>query len=108
MARYEGMDEILQRVRQRLQEPAPVGNDLLPAAEPPPGTVARQEQQFVRVMDVAGMLQRQAETFSELLSPEYVRSLTDGQQQHLLAALGAVLHELWGVEDVLQRTTTSE
>jgi hypothetical protein len=105
MARFEGMDEILQRVRQQLPEPdsAP-GETSLEAPAGAGTTVADDAQHFTRIIAAAARLQTDAEAFSQLVSSEYLATLPDEQQQHLLAALGVVLHELWGVEDRLQRT----
>jgi hypothetical protein len=109
MARFEGMDEILQRVREQLQEPDAPNRETPRELPLSVGTtVAGDTQQFDRILEVAARLQSDGESFAQLVSREYLATLTDDQQQHLLAALGAVLHELWGVEDLLQRTPPRE
>jgi hypothetical protein len=102
VARYEGMEDILQRVRKRLGEPE------APATIPPPESAATlavplREQQYLRTVDAAQSLLRSAETLKEMLSSEYVRSLNSEQQEHLLTILGQIFHDLWAVEGALQR-----
>lgn len=101
MARYEGMEDILQRVRKRLGEPqAPA----LTAPPEPPAALAvpLREQQYLRTVDGAQSLLRSAETLKEMLSSEYVRTLNSEQQEHLLMIIGQIFHDLWAIEGALQ------
>lgn len=101
VARYEGMEDILQRVRKRLGEPqAPA----LTAPPEPPAALAMplREQQYLRTVDGAQSLLRSAETLKEMLSSEYVRTLNSEQQEHLLMIIGQIFHDLWAIEGALQ------
>lgn len=102
MARYEGMEDILQRVRDRLGQPEEntVGTPPEPAVHL---TVQPHEQQYLRTLDAVRALFQHAEGLREVLSSEYVATLTQEQQDHLLLILRQALQELWSVEGELLR-----
>jgi hypothetical protein len=107
MARYEGVDEILQRVRDRLQAPETATEQ--PPPEPVPAfTVTMHEQQYVRALDAISTLQHHAELLRDALSSEIASVLTPDQHEHLRRQLGQALHELWAVEEALQHRAPFE
>ena|SRR5438270_7462136 len=102
MARYEGMDDILQRVRDRLGgsegEPRPT-----PPQPTPPFPVPIRQRQYLQTVDAAQAVLQSAEMLKELLSIEYVETLTPEQHEHMITTLGKIFHELWSIEGALQR-----
>jgi hypothetical protein len=107
MARYEGMDEMLQRMRERLGQPE------MPLEDPATSTVLEfpvpfREQQHFRALDQARALLNGAEQLRDSLRPEYLGTLAPEQQEQLLSLLGQILQELRSVESALQRRAPFE
>lgn len=107
MARYEGMDEILQRLSLRFGQealpPAPT-----PASEPapllPPASPVTAEPLHVRAaIESLARLRQEAERLRELLTEAARQQFSPDEQDELLALLGKVMHDLWSCETALQR-----
>jgi hypothetical protein len=107
MPRYEGMEELLQRLNSRFGQP----NDapLRVRAGPPQGAGTQTEsQQYALAIESVMRLLHEAEQLHALLNSETVRSLTSGEHDDLVGLLGKVLQELWTCEVALQRVATYE
>lgn len=102
MARYEGMEELLQRVRDRLGGPGTPPDDRIREGIPRL-VLPLHEQQYFLAIDATQAIARQADALRELLSPEFVRTLSSQQHENLLAAVDGVARELWSVEGALQQ-----
>src|SRR5206468_8104105 len=104
MARYEEMDELLDRVRERMaKRPAPVertpeeARSLLRLRLQ--DTQDTPEPNLVEAMQ--GLL-NVAQGLHDLLAPESVEALPPAQQQELLSLLRKVLYELRTCQNALQ------
>jgi len=107
VARYEGMDEMLQRVRERLGQPETPSEEAAPSAVLKLAVPFR-EQQNMRALDQARALLNGAEQLRDLLRPECLATLAPEQQERLIGLLGQTLQELRSVEDALQRRAPFE
>ena len=99
MPRYEGMEDLLQRVRQRLgvvDAEAEAGESALSAD---------QNLHYRATLETLRLLMRDAEKLRALLEPGDLRRLTEEQHDELMATLGKVLRELWRCKAVLERVT---
>jgi len=97
MPRYEGMEDLLQRVRQRLG----VVDAEVEAGENVPS--ADQNLHYRATLETLRLLTGDAEKLHELLEPGHSRPLTEEQHDELMATLGRVLRELWRCKAVLER-----
>jgi hypothetical protein len=107
VARYEGMDEMLQRVRERLGQPETPSEEAAPPAVLDLAVPFR-EQQYFKALDQARALLNGAEQLRDLLRPEYLGTLAPEQQHQLVNLLVQTLQELKSVEDALQRRAPFE
>lgn len=99
MPRYEGMDDLLKQVRERLeggQEQREVNQGLCDAVLPVDGAT------YDTLIGGLGVLLREAEVVSALVTSPQSGSLTAPQRDHVLQLLGRVLEELWTAEAALQ------
>jgi hypothetical protein len=97
MPRYEGMEDLLQRVRQRLG----VVDAEAEAGESAPS--ADHNLHYTATLEMLLLLMRDAEKLHGLLEPEHSRRLTEQQHDELMATLGKVLRELWRCKAALER-----
>src|SRR5579884_3326276 len=99
MARYEGMDDLLARVRERLG----VDGVQEPAARPTPPrreTVQRDEQ-YTRALESALLLVRDVQTVGEQLTRELVEALTQEQRDELAGLITRAIQALRDHETAL-------
>lgn len=102
MPRYEEMDDLLRRVRERLvNEAASTGPTA--ALYRPSWDVIRPDDPYERVLACIQALVRDAELLHELLGAEHVHSLSAEQHEHVLSILNSVMQELWSSEVMLRR-----
>lgn len=104
MTRYEGMDELLQGVRERLQ-----GAKQSPLEDAPPRTPTLPLPIFDETYDssvgrLKALLADAGHVRETLLGADTAR-LSDDQRDHLLAILHEVMEELWACEADLQGIT---
>jgi hypothetical protein len=107
MARYEEMDELLDRVRRRLVDrPQSAENQ---ESEPTRlFDVVPRDDRFDQIMACTQMLMASAESLRELLASDTEGALTSEQQKHILSVLNSVLQELWSSEVSLRRAALSD
>lgn len=98
MSRYEGMDRLLEGVRERAQRSP---GERVRQELPPSGARMTPEQYDTIVGNLTNLL-RQANELREMVVAEDARILTEGRREHLLMLLGQVLEELWNTEATLQ------
>lgn len=98
MSRYEGMDKLLEDVRERVQQSA---GDRSRQAATASGVPMTSEQYDTIVGNLNNLLHAAGE-LREMVVAEDARLLTDGRREHLLMLLGQVLEELWNTEATLQ------
>lgn len=100
MARYEGMEELLQRVSQqlRVEEHKSGQGEIEAVSVAPPLSV----QQFGSMLESILLLMRDARQFRDLLRPEQIRLLSRDQHEDLEALLRKLFHELRECEAALQ------
>ncbi len=100
MPRYDEMDDLLRRVRDRLVDADP---EAQPEAAQPWLSVAAQEDQCERVLACTQALMRDAELLRELVAGEHLHALSAVQHEHVLSVLSSVMQELWSSEVTLRR-----
>jgi len=95
MPRYEGMDDLLQQVRDRLGvlEQAPH-----PSEEPDA------QEGYASLLEAVVLVVRDAGQLRSLLASEKLRAVTSQQHEELLSLLGKALRELWSCKAALERT----
>lgn len=98
MSRYEGMDKLLEGVRERTKKAS--GNR--PLQDPPLNGVPMTSEQYDTIVGTLNNLLHQASELREMVIAEDQKILTDGRREHLLMLLGQVLEELWNTEATLQ------
>lgn len=98
MSRYEGMDKLLEGVRDRARQSAGDRPHRAPAASGVPMT----SEQYDTIVGNLNNLLHAAGELHEMVVAEDARILTDGRREHLLMLLGQVLEELWNTEATLQ------
>jgi hypothetical protein len=101
MPRYEGMDEILERVRTRLgveDTARQTGTGQGPSVQ-----MAAPEGPYDRALEGLILLLHDAEQLRRLLSPEQIHILTPEQCDELRSILTKVQQELWRYEASLER-----
>ncbi|HZU12381.1 MAG TPA: hypothetical protein VFB58_06045 [Chloroflexota bacterium] len=99
MPRYEGMEDLLQQVRERLeraQAQHPMGKGPFDVELPV------DDATYDTLVGSLGVLQREAEAMSSLVASPRAGSLSGPQRDHVLQLLGQVLEELWTAEAALQ------
>jgi hypothetical protein len=105
MRRYEGMDELLKGVRERLQGVRGVALE----GESPPRTPAIPlpvvDETYDKAVRRLRALLTDAAHMREALTGEEMARLTDEQRDHLLAVLHEAMEELWACEAGLQGVT---
>lgn len=101
MRRYDGMDDLLQSVRERILASK---SRALPGRTESPFhvEVPIQDEAYDSVIGTLGVLLREAEQLQEMITGESARGLTEDQRDHILHMLGQVLEELWTAEACLQ------
>lgn len=97
MSRYEGMDRLLEGVRERAQKRPGERRK----QDPPTGNSMTSEQ-YDTIVGTLNNLLHQASELREMVIAEDQKILTDGRREHLLMLLGQVLEELWNTEATLQ------
>src|SRR5436305_13744742 len=107
MRRYEGMDELLRGVRERLQvatQHAPEAVSLPEASPPPAGRVPlpRFDSTYETAVTRLKALSREVEDARELIASEDIARLSDEQRDHLLAIVHQAMEELWTCEATIQ------
>ncbi len=109
MPRYEGMDDLLQRVRDRLEVVNP-GLEAQTGAPAVPGRADRPErnERYESTLEVLLLLLRDAEQLGELVLPEDLYGLTREQREDLESILAKVLHQLWSCKAALDGVKTAE
>ena len=106
MARYEGMDDLLKRVREHLSTAAePAGDEGVVTKGPVPAAI---DDQYERAVDRLNTLLRDAVQFRDALSPSGGKALSHAEIDELLRLLGRVLAELWTCESALQHVAPIE
>ena len=100
MPRYDGMDEILERLRGQMQVSQPAVGEVR-GGEPRAPSVTASDPSYATVLENVLLLLRDVENLRTLLTPQRLRSLTGEQEQELLALLGKVLQELKSCEAAL-------
>ena len=95
MTRYEGMDDLLHRVRERL--------GVAERAVDPPLEPHHQRQAHATAHETLQQLRRDAEQAHALLEVERPRALTEEEYEELRVILGKVLRELWQCRVALER-----
>jgi hypothetical protein len=98
MSRYEGMDKLLEGVRERAQR----GPRDYPRQDQQRPAVAMTSEQYDTIVGTLNNLLHQAVQLREMVADENNRLLPDGRREHLLMLLGQVLEELWNTEATLQ------
>jgi hypothetical protein len=98
MSRYEGMDKLLEGVRERTKKSA--GNH--PWQDPLANGAPMTPEQYDTIVGTLNNLLHQANELREMVIAEDQKILTDGRREHLLMLLGQVLEELWNTEATLQ------
>jgi hypothetical protein len=99
MNRYEGMDKILEGVRERAQKTA---GERARRQEGAPPAAPMTSDRYDTIVGTLNNLLHQASELRELVVAEDAHLLTDGRREHLLMLLGQVLEELWNAEATLQ------
>lgn len=101
MARYEGMDELLQRLRERLAVAEPKSKHANAASAST--TVDRGDRHYADILEGLLLLMREAEQLRARMAPELLDALTEEQRGDLLTILGKLLRELWVCRAALER-----
>jgi hypothetical protein len=102
MPRYDEMDDLLSRVRERLVDEA-TPSEPPAAASRPSLDMLQQDRQFEAALACTRALLHHAESLRELLGAENVHTLSAAQQEHVLSVLNSVMQELWSSEVTLRR-----
>jgi hypothetical protein len=102
------MEEMLQRVRERLGQPEATPAEEAPAPAVLGFDVPYRERQYFRALDHARALLTSAEQLRDLLRPEYLSTLAPDQHEQLLTLMGEIARELKSVEDAVQRRAPFE
>jgi hypothetical protein len=108
VARYEGMEEMLQRVRERLGQPEAAAPEESSSPAVLDFDIPYQEQQYFRALDQARALLSSAEQLRDLLRPEYLGTLAPDQHEQILRIVNEIALELKGVEEAVQRRAPFE
>lgn len=108
MARYEGMDEILDRMRQRLLEAGASGEEPRQTAFVPAAAVWKPDAAYTEILDCMLGLLREAERLEGLLRHGHVHALSCKQGEALRASLANVLSALLTCEELLHQSTRTE
>lgn len=98
MSRYEGMDKLLEGVRDRAQQS---DRNRPHQAQAASGAAMTSEQYDTIVGNLNNLLHAAGE-LREMVGAEESRFLPEGRREHLLMLLGQVLEELWNTEATLQ------
>lgn len=102
MRRYEGMEELLAQVRERLSAQVTELESAVHTASP---SVKQEpeDRNYVSVLNATLILVDDVEQLSDLLTPSRVETLDDEQRASLRSLLARVLDELQSLELSLQR-----
>ncbi len=107
MARYEDMDDVLRRVRERMVEVSQPSTceerEVTPSFD-----VLHQEDHYERVEACVQTLTASSELLRELLASEHLAEFSSAQHSHLLSALNSILQQLWSSEVSLRRAALPE
>jgi hypothetical protein len=99
MVRYEGMEDILQALRERLSE----DTSSEPSSVLPLSTETDlRSGQDVETVELLVRLLGEARRLRERIEVEGVRGMTPREHEDAVALLGKILQELWRCESVLQ------
>lgn len=101
MPRYDEMDDLLRRVRNRLVGTETESEDAPPARLPI--GLQRDEDQYERVLACTQALLNQAELLRELTGMEALSDWSAAQREHVLTVLARVVRELWSAEVAVRR-----
>jgi hypothetical protein len=105
MARYEGMDEIVERLQSRLAQgiPAPERSEPDMSLTAPGAAGASHPERYTDAVERIMRLLREAQDLRTLLGTARSGSLSQAELDDLLGLVGEVLQELWSCEAVLHR-----
>jgi hypothetical protein len=98
MSRYEGMDKLLEGVRERAQE----STQNRPRRASSTSAAPMTSEQYDTIVGNLNNLLHAAGELREMVVAEESRFLPEGRREHLLMLLGQVLEELWNTEATLQ------
>ena len=101
MPRYDEMDDLLRRVRDRLVETAAETRDASEARSPL--NLQRDDDQYERVLACMQALLHQAEVLRELTEMAELSGWSASQREHVLTVLAGVARELWNAEVTVRR-----
>lgn len=105
MARYEGMDKVLQGVRDRLSaRPDSVQRD---TTNPRKATVSRDDP-YANAVEGVMLLLRDAQKLRDLLAPSQVGAVTADQREEIRSLLVRVVVELSSHLDALEQVAQYE
>lgn len=102
MPRYEGMDDLLKGVRERLEGDHAGAEEASSDGGGYTVSMPLESQAYERVISHLVLLLREAEKLREMIGSNAGAGLDDDQSDHLLGLLGQVLEELWTCEAMLQ------
>jgi hypothetical protein len=102
MTRYEGMDELLRGVRERLGAGKQLPTEETPARRSSTMPLPVFDETYDSAVRRLKTLRADAERAREILTGQSTDGLTDDQRDHLLAILHEVMEELWATEAGLQ------
>lgn len=99
MTRYEGMEDLLQRVRDRLGvlEPLEVAVD-----------EGLGEEQYASMLETVLLVVRDTGQLRAGFTPERLRTLTPEQREDLLSLVSKSMRELWSAKTALERAAGEE
>jgi hypothetical protein len=101
MARYEGMDRLLQGVRERI-EAGQSRAQVARSEHPLPLGVSVRDVTLDSMIGSLGILLREAQELREMVVSTESYTLSEEQRDRVLTLLGQVLEELWTCEASLQ------
>jgi hypothetical protein len=93
------MDEILERLRGRVQVPTTPAQGGTPRG----AAVAARDGSYAEVLESVILVLRDVENLRSMLTPQRLRALTGDQEQELLTLLGRVLQEMRSCEAALDQ-----
>jgi hypothetical protein len=91
------MDELLQRVRERLALEEPVQKRTEGAQAGPP------REHYAELLEAMVLLVRDAEQLRSRVTPRELRTLSEEEREELLMILGKLSRELWACKSALER-----
>lgn len=93
MARYDGMEELLERVSKTMT--ARTGAEASPAV-----SVAEAGPEYPELLEQVLLAVRETTVLTDML-PEYAATLTDGQREDVAALLGKLRHQVQRCQETI-------